>query len=180
MRRLRHARQPQNAKIPRISVACSSCGGFSLFEVTIALVIFVASAAVIGQLVSSGVRGAVRSRLESQAVIRCESKLAEIVAGVITMQSVSDAPFTDDTAWTWSSSVQAGPHQDLYLVQVKVSHPSNGQLGDLSYTLSRLVRDPNATLQMTLDQQSKQQTSQSSSSSTTGSTGSSTSTGGAR
>lgn len=153
--------------------------GFSLFEVVIALTIFVASAAVIGQLVSSGVRGAVRSRLESQAVIRCESKLAEIVAGVISLQSMNDVPFTDDSAWTWSTVIQAGPHPDLYLVEVKVSHPSSGQLSDLSYTLSRLVRDPNATLLMMQEQQAKQQTSQSTSSSSS-STGSSTSTGGSR
>jgi type II secretory pathway pseudopilin PulG len=143
----------------------------------ISLVIFVASATVIGQLVSNGVRAAVRSRLESQAILRCESKLSEIVAGAITMQATSDVPFTDDSSWTWSSSVQAGPNPALYLVQVKVSHPSSGQLSDLSYTLSRLVRDPNATLQMTTDQQAKQKTSQSSSSS---STGTSSSTGGSR
>lgn len=152
--------------------------GFSLFEVVIALVIFVASAAVIGQLISSGVRGAVRSRLESQAVLRCESKLAEITAGVISMQAASDMPFTDDSAWTWSAAIQSGPHPDLYLVQVKVSHPSSSQMGDLSYTLSRLVRDPNATLAMTVDQTTKQQTSQKTSSSST--TGTSSSTGGSR
>lgn len=152
--------------------------GFSLFEILISLVIFAASAAAIGQLISSGVRGAVRSKLESQAVLRCESKLAEFIAGAVAIQSVSDLPFTDDSDWRWSSSIQAGPHPNLYLVQVKVSHPSNSRMGDFSYALARLVRDPNATLAMTVDQATKEQTSQRSSPST--STGSSSTTGGSR
>lgn len=152
---------------------------FSLFEILIALAIFAMSAAVIGQLISSGSRGAVRAQLESEAVLRCESKLGEIVAGATSLQTTSQVPFTDDSAWTWSCSIAAGPHQDLYLVQVTVSHPSSGQLSDHSYTLSRLVRDPNVTKQMLTDQQAKQQTSQSSSSSSS-STGSSSSSGGSR
>jgi general secretion pathway protein I len=153
--------------------------GFSLFEVLIALAIFVTSAAVIGQLISSGVRAAVRSRLETQAVLRCESKMAEVVSGYAMLQSVTGTPFTDDSSWTWSTSIEAGPQPDLYLVSVKVSHPSTGQLDDLSFTLSRLVRDPTATTEMMKEKQATQQSSQSSSTSST-SGGSSGATGGSR
>lgn len=133
-----------------------SSAGFSLFEVVIALAIFVASIAAIGQLVSSGVRGAVRSRLQTHAVLRCQSKMAEVVAGITPLQSVSDTPFPDDSSWTSSVSIQPGPHQDLYLVSVVVSHFSSGQLSELSYSLTRLVRDPNVSLQMVQDEQAKQ------------------------
>src|SRR5438309_8426471 len=40
------------------------------------------SMAAIGQLITNGVRGAVFARLETQAVIRAESKMAEMLAGV--------------------------------------------------------------------------------------------------
>ncbi|HTI49343.1 MAG TPA: hypothetical protein VL475_00275 [Planctomycetaceae bacterium] len=130
----------------------------------IALTIFVVSIAAIGQLVSSGVRGAVRSRLQTQAVLRCESKMAEVVAGISALQSTSAVPFPDDASWTSSVSIQPGPHQDLYLVSVTVTRPSSGQLSEHSYSLTRLVRDPNVSLQMVQEEQAKQKAANQSSS----------------
>ena len=57
--------------------------GLSLFEVVIALTIFACSMGAIGHLISTGVRAAVRSRLESQAIMRSESKMAEVAAGCV-------------------------------------------------------------------------------------------------
>ena len=51
--------------------------GFTLFEVLLALAIFAVSLAAIGQMMSNGLRGAVQARLQSQAVLRCQAKLAE-------------------------------------------------------------------------------------------------------
>jgi hypothetical protein len=140
----------------RVRRQSGSPAGFSLFEVVIALAIFVGSIAAIGQLVSSGVWGAVRSRLHTQAVLRCESKMAEVVAGITSLQSTGDLPFPDDASWTSSVSIQPGPHPDLYLVTVAVNHPASGQLSAFSYSLTRLVRDPNVSLQMTQDEQARQ------------------------
>src|SRR5258708_1867065 len=46
--------------------------GLSLFEVLIALAIFMGALAAIGQLIATGARGAVFAKLQTQAVIRCE------------------------------------------------------------------------------------------------------------
>jgi Tfp pilus assembly protein PilV len=61
--------------------------GISLFEVVLALVILVTSLAAIGQLISSGGRGAVRSRLLTQAVFLAESKMAEMASGAAPLAS---------------------------------------------------------------------------------------------
>jgi hypothetical protein len=128
-----------------------------LFEVVLSLGIFAMSAAAIAQLISNGLRGAVHAQLQTQAVIRCEGKLSEIVAGVTSMSSVGESPFPDDPAWSWSAAIKPGPHQDLYLVEVTVLHPGSGQMSELSYSLARLVRDPNVTSLMQQQNATQQQ-----------------------
>ena len=57
--------------------------GITLYEVVIALVIFSGSIAAISEGVSTGVRAALQSRLQSQAILLCESKMGEVMAGVV-------------------------------------------------------------------------------------------------
>jgi prepilin-type N-terminal cleavage/methylation domain-containing protein len=156
--------------------------GLTLFEVIVALAIFMGSIAAIGQLVATGVRGAVQARLQSQAVIRCESKMGEIVSGVLSLRSASaNVPFPDDSSWNWTVAVASGPHDGLYIVEVTVSHPSGTVAGNQSFALRRLVRDP----QLALDAYAKQQadaanSASSSTSSGTGTSGGSSSSGGSK
>lgn len=145
----------QNAKWRRTKLACRShfafcilcqCPrgrrGLTLFEVLISLAIFVGSLAALGQLISSGVRGAVQARLQTQAVLRCESLVAEIVSGALAAQSVNGAAFADDPTWLYSVAVSTGPHQNLFLVQVTVSHSASNNIGNVSFTLHRYMRNP--------------------------------------
>jgi Tfp pilus assembly protein PilV len=138
--------------------------GLSLFEVIVALAIFMGSIAAIGQLVATGVRGAVQARLQSQAVIRCESKMGEIVSGVLPLRSASaNVPFPDDSSWNWSMAVAPGPHEGLYIVEVTVAHPSGTAAGNQSFALRRLVRDPQVALDAYAQQQADAANSASSS-----------------
>jgi hypothetical protein len=72
--------------------------------------------------------------------------------------------------------VTSGPHPGLYIVEVTVAHASATAAGNQSYSLRRLVRDP----QVALDAYAKQQedAANAASSSTSSSTG--TSTGGSK
>ena len=145
--------------------------GLSLFEVIIALTIFACSMAAIGQLISTGVRGALRSRLETQAIMRCESKLAELVAGITPLQHASGVAFPDDHSWNWSVDVSAGQYPSLSVVEVTAAHPSTTKAGNVSYTLRRLVRDPQLEMlayEKQLAAQSTQNSSTSSSSTSSG------------
>ena len=116
--------------------------GLTLFEVLLSLALFLGTMAVLSQLWYGGVRASVQSQLRTQAVLRCESKLNEVVAGVLPLQPVSDTPFADDASWTWSVQVLPGPHADVWLVIVNVVHPGQGGLSSSGHQLSRLIRDP--------------------------------------
>lgn len=166
--------------------------GFSLFEVVIALAIFAASIAAIGQLVSSGVRGAVHARLQTQAVMRCESKMAELVAGIATLTSSGGTAFPDDPNWKYTVALLPGPHSDLYLVELNVTYTGAGERSSTSYSIRRLIRDPQVVVQMELakEQAQEEQAAQKAASSSTsqsssaggasGSSGGSKSSGGSR
>ena len=122
----------------------SSCAraGFTLFEILLSLGLFLGALAMLSQLWYGGVRASVQSRLRTQAIMRCESKLSEAVAGAIPLQAVSATPFDDDASWTWNMQVLPGPHADVLLVVVNVAHPGQGGLSSSSHQLSRLIRDP--------------------------------------
>jgi len=155
--------------------------GMSLFEVIVALAIFVGSIAAIGQLVSTGVRGAVQARLQSQAVIRCESKMGEVVSGYLPLRSAaSNVVFPDDASWNWSMAVAPGPHDGLYIVEITVAHLSGTTAGKQSFALRRLVRDPQLELDAYAKQQEEAANSTSSTSSGSGTSGSSGSSGGSK
>ncbi|MCX7418131.1 MAG: hypothetical protein NT013_01155 [Planctomycetia bacterium] len=115
--------------------------GFTLFEILLSLGLFLGALAVLSQIWYGGVRASVQSRLRTQAIFRCESKLSELVAGAIPLLETSDTPFEDDASWTWNLQVLRGHHADLKLVVVNVAHPGQGGLSSSSHQLSRLIRD---------------------------------------
>ncbi len=157
----------------------SSRRGLSLFEVVIALAVFVGSIAAIGQLISTGVRAAVKSRLQSQAVLRCESKMAEVVAGIVPLRGSANGQFPDDASWNWQVQVAAGPYEGLYIVEVTATHPGGTSAGNQSFALRRMIRDPQLQLdEWAIEQAEAASSSNSSANSSTSGSSSSGSTGG--
>lgn len=116
--------------------------GLTLFEILLSLGIFLASMTALSQLVTTGMQAAVQSRLQTQAILRCESKLSEILAGVEAIQSTGATPFEDDPSWTWELTVNSGPHASLLELQVLVRHTGGSNLAEMSFDLTRHVRDP--------------------------------------
>lgn len=118
-------------------------GGLTLLEVLLSLGLFLGALAALSQLWYGGVRASVQARLATQAILRCESKLNEVVAGAVPLQSTTDTPFEDDSTWTWSLEVlPSDVHANVKLLIVSVSHPGQGGLSASGYQLSRLLRDP--------------------------------------
>lgn len=120
----------------------TSRDGLTLFEVVLSLAIFLGALSAISQLTSTGMRAALQSRLQTQAVLRCESKLAELLAGVEEMENAEDVPFRDHPNWAWSVDVADGPLDNLLALTVSVSHTANNGRTTTSFTLKRLVQDP--------------------------------------
>jgi general secretion pathway protein I len=120
--------------------------GITLYEVVIALVIFSGAIAAISQAVSTGMRAAVQSRLKSQAILLAQSKMQEVIAGVVPRQSVAESAFTEPQldGWKWGLSVKPGPHTGVMLVEVEVTYQLSGPSIDGSFSMERLVRDPTA------------------------------------
>ena len=116
--------------------------GLTLLEVLLSLGLFLGALAALSQLWYGGVRASVQARLSTQAILRCESKLNEVVAGAVPLQTTGDTPFEDDSTWTWNLQVASGPHADALQVTVTVSHPGQSGLSSSSHQLQRLIRDP--------------------------------------
>ncbi|MFP6763636.1 MAG: hypothetical protein VB858_08460 [Planctomycetaceae bacterium] len=116
--------------------------GLSLLEVILSLTIFVGAVSALSQLSTNGTTAAVTARLETQAILRCESKLAEVATAIEPLDDVLEEPFSDEEDWTWSLESQAGPHADVLLVTVSVAFNGESALSSVNYSLSRLIRDP--------------------------------------
>ncbi|RMG33986.1 MAG: prepilin-type N-terminal cleavage/methylation domain-containing protein [Planctomycetota bacterium] len=117
--------------------AIASRTGFSLLEVILALAIFVGAAAVVGQLWQVATRAALQNELQTEAVVRAESVLNEVLSGVHALTSQADQPFEDDPSWTWAVDVQPLEGSTLYLVRVTVRHEAAAAYGPVEATLSR-------------------------------------------
>lgn len=117
--------------------------GLTLLEVLISLAIFLGALAAISQLIGIGSRAATQAQLRTQAMIKCQSKLAEVVAGVQPMESVSLSAFEDENEnWKWSLNVEPGTYETLLKLTVTVQYSGTSESVATRYQLTRQVRDP--------------------------------------
>ena len=119
--------------------------GLTLLEVLVSLSIFVAAFAGISQLFTIGSRAAIQASLETQAVLRCESKLAEVVAGVESLEAADGTAFEDDPRWVWSLAVDPPPDSapvELMQVTVTVAFVPDDENAAMEFSLVRFLRDP--------------------------------------
>ncbi len=117
--------------------------GLTLLEVLISLSIFLGALAAISQLISIGSRAALQSQMRTQAIIKCQSKLAEVLAGAQPMESVSLVAFEeDDENWKWSLNVEPGDYENMLKLLVTVQYAGDSETVFSSYQLTRQVRDP--------------------------------------
>ena len=133
-------------------------GGLTLLEILLALAIFFGSLVVLSQLAWNGSRAAVQARLKTQAIIRCEAKLAEVLAGAETLQPKTRVPFPDNAAWSWSLSISETVYPDLLQLDVTVSHAGNSRLANVEFSLRRWMRDPSLFLDAAMKKKESQKT----------------------
>jgi type II secretion system protein I len=117
--------------------------GLSLLEVLVALTIFLLSLVAISRLVEMGGERALEARERVLAAQKCESKMNEVVAGVVPLQSQGDTPFDEDPDWVWSLECDQGAVTNLWNVTVKVSRQQGqGKGTPVTVTLSQMLLDP--------------------------------------
>jgi len=117
--------------------------GLTLLEVLISLSIFLGALAAISQLIGIGSRAALQAQLRTQAIMKCQSKLSEVLAGVQPMESITMAAFEEEgDNWKWSLNVEPGAYENLLKLMVTVQYIGDSETVSTSYQLTRQVRDP--------------------------------------
>ena len=93
--------------------------GLSLMEVIVAIAILGGALTVIGNLVFLGSRAASNARWYSEAQILCDTKMAEVSAGVLPLQSTAATPIEENPDWLYS--VEIGQTEVTGLLSVTVT-----------------------------------------------------------
>lgn len=127
--------------------------GFSLLEIVLALAILAGSMAVLGEAVRLSMENARVARDLTDAQLYCESKMAELHAGFLSTDGVSDMPIepmadsmlesdSESVGANWLYSVQSQLIDDgLLLVSVSVYQDPNTVKKPVSFTMTRMVLD---------------------------------------
>ncbi len=126
-----------------VTESATRCG-LSLLEVIISVAIFLAAMTAIMQGLSVGRRSELAARLQSEAVLRCEAKMGEIICGAVKATSSEGNSFEDDEthSWEWSTKVTDGGASGLLQITVSVEHKAGGEEPNAGFTLVRMMRDP--------------------------------------
>jgi type II secretion system protein I len=124
---------------------------FTLLEVILSLAILAGAMAALGELGSQGFENARVTRDMAMAQLLCESKLAEITAGIIEPAAISGVyqnsdgtTFVSDGDVTWSYSIEVVTiDQDTGLLAVRVTVAQDLQPALIEpFSLVRWVPDP--------------------------------------
>jgi len=125
---------------------CNQClrsrQGISLFEVVLAIAIFIGALTAISQILRTGSRAAIRAQLQSEAVLLCERRMNEVLSGVQPLEAVQQATFEQGQNWSWSLNITEGGVVNLLQLEVIVEHTGENDNSKVSYHLTRLLRDP--------------------------------------
>lgn len=121
-------------------------GGFSLLEVILALAILTGAIAVLGEALRLGMRNAQLARDLTEAQLLCESKLAEIAAGLTPADTVPptqfDCPVGDGlTVWLYSIGLADTEEEGLNLVCVTVTQDLPTEKRPVEFSLFRWIPD---------------------------------------
>jgi general secretion pathway protein I len=122
--------------------------GFTLLEVILALAILAGAIAVIGEVSSLGMRNARLAMETTHAQLLCESKLAEIVAGVESLEAQENVPLgtvgdlSSEADWLYSVEINSTELTGLVEVRVTVRKDLPAEQRPASFTLVRWMLDP--------------------------------------
>ena len=114
--------------------------GLSLLEVILAIAILGGSLVVIGQLLRSGVIHAINTRLNTEATLLCDAKMAELSAGVLELKSYGQTTIQDSPGWYYEVDLQQSGEQGLLLVMLTVGQENVED--PLTVTVRRFMPDP--------------------------------------
>ena len=127
------------SRVPRLA---THRRGLTLLEVIVSTAIFVGSLVGIMQILNTGHKSRLESVLDAEAVLRCETVMGEILAGVQAMATTDEQAFLDNDKWVWSATVTDQGSTSLLEIEVEVKHKIAGDRVNSYFILNRYVRDP--------------------------------------
>lgn len=129
--------QSGDSAVPR-SAPANNRPGFTLLEVLLATAILAGALTALSQLSTNGVNAALRTDLETQAAVMCQSKLDELLAMSEPIATGRATPFMAAPDWSWRVEVSDGPSQSLALLTVSVDRSGRWNTR-ATFRLQRLV-----------------------------------------
>lgn len=150
----RRTSPPSRRRSERPRVRQAGRKGFSLIEVVLALAILGGAMAVLGEAVRHSMENARVARDLTDAQLYCESKMAELQAGFLSTDSVTDMPIepmTDstlestsestDTGWSYSIQSESLGEEGLLLVYVSAYQNPDTVKKPVTFTMTRIILD---------------------------------------
>ena len=116
--------------------------GLSLLEVLLAMAILGLSLVSIGGLVQLGYRSATDAKLQTEAYVICDSKMAEVIAGVLPLESSGGQTVEENPDWIYSVEVSNADRFGLFHVRVTVEQAPEISAYPVSFSIDRFVPDP--------------------------------------
>ena len=116
--------------------------GLSLLEVLLSIAILGLSLTAIGGLVKLGYQSAIDAKLQTEAYVICDAKMAEVVAGVLPLESASGQTVDENPDWMYSVEVGNADRVGLFHVRVTVEQAPNITSNPVAYSIDRFVPDP--------------------------------------
>jgi Tfp pilus assembly protein PilV len=115
--------------------------GLSLMEVLVALTVFLIALIGLGKLAIIGSDRALETQDQIRAAQLCQSKMAELLVGAVSLNGQTDVPFDEDPDWTWSLEADQGNVSGLWNVTLRVKHESAAGL-KVECVMSQMILDP--------------------------------------
>ncbi len=131
----------QHLSYPRI--ARQRRRGLSLLEVILAIAILGVALVLIAELIRIGARSADRAKQISMAQIVCDTKMAELSAGVLPLATTSSTQIEEAPGWFYAVDVQSADQIGLLRVLVTINTAESIDTGVNLFSLTRLLPDPN-------------------------------------
>ncbi|VTS06176.1 type IV pilus modification PilV family protein [Tuwongella immobilis] len=115
--------------------------GLSLIEVIVALSIFLFAFIAVGQLINLSSDSAREISYQSDGIRIAQSTLAQVVAGILPLETVTDSSVEDESPWTYSIDCEQQSVANLWKVTVTAKRPRPGGT-TVEVPLTQLVLDP--------------------------------------
>jgi len=130
-----------------------SRAGYTLLEVILALAILAGAVAVLGEISRLALQNAASARDLARAQLLAESKMSEIMAGIIAPDTTENTPFDTSSesldpaepGWLYSIASEATDEDGLISVKVTVTRDAPAAMHPTKFSLVRRMKDPNYT-----------------------------------